>query len=118
MSDVFVAKVKGRGLAVFADRKFKKGETVILEPIIVLANNDWKQLNETVLHEYYFGRKFDFLALGYVSLMAHASLPNLEWSANKSKREVRFTALRSISKNSELCFDYGWEHYPWEKNKK
>lgn len=100
----------------FSSVRFSCGERVLHEPIVVLPGKEWHHIHATALHEYYFDWKgFMFMPLGYVCLLSHSDSPNLDWSVNKKKRLVTFTAIKDIKKGEELTFDYGWDKYPWRK---
>lgn len=105
---MIVRRIPDRGFGLFSSGAFKSGDIVLCEPIVVLPGKEWHHIHATALHDYYFDWKgFMFMPLGYVCLLSHSDSPNLDWSVNKKKRLVTFTAIKDIRKGEELTFDYG-----------
>jgi hypothetical protein len=93
---------KGRG--VYAEKAYKKGETVERCQVIYLPAREirWPE----ILHFYAY--KWDdrwSIVLGNGMLYNHADDPNLY--AHRDGRVVRFRARRAIRKGEELLIDYG-----------
>jgi len=95
------------GKGVFASEEIKKGEIIEVTPILVLDFSDFVDTKWNLLFEYYFWLDdFVVLALGYGSMYNHSENPNCEYKINKEDKTMAFTALKDISKDEEILFNY------------
>lgn len=106
--DLKVGESKGRGRGVFAARPFKPGEAVEQCPVVLVPVEQLELVDG--LWELSFawpnGRGKAAVALGFGSLYNHSWEPNARYDAVKGSLEIRFTALRKISKGEEIFVNY------------
>ena len=97
--------VSGRG--VFAGENIRKGEIIEVAPILILEFTDFIDTKWNLLFEYFFWMDdFVVLALGYGSMYNHSKDPNCEYKINKEYKIITFTAIKDISKDEEIVFNY------------
>jgi len=125
-STIRVADSSIHGRGVFARRKIRKGEVVIVNPALPLNEGDVR--DDDLIARYCFewpkngdGRA---IALGEASLLNHAPdapadaadsdavYSNLRWRTDTHHDQVIFTAFRTIEAGEECLIDYG-EDYKW-----
>ena len=100
--------IKGR--CVFADKEYKKWDTIEICEYITIPQNQIEILKKTVINDYWFwsnGADWDaILLLGSWSLYNHSSKdPNMMPVMEKDLR-MWFVAIKDIAKGDELVFDY------------
>lgn len=106
---IYIGKSKnpeyGRG--VLAKGTIKKGEVIEVAPIIILEFSDFIDTKWNLLFEYYFWLDdFVVLALGYGGLYNHSKEPNSKYKINKKQKTIILTAIKNISKDEEIYFNY------------
>lgn len=107
----------GRG--VFANKDFKKGDTLEICPIIFIGDLVDAHWIGTSLEDYVFEWNGNLaIALGYGSLYNHSSSPNAKHSRLIGEQCIHFTASRSIRKGDQIFINYGWktDEYPFPKH--
>lgn len=111
---------KGRG--VFADRAYRKNETVEVSPVLLLevSFEDLPGYLQNIVYDWGYltgsGQPAHAIALGVGSLLNHSDTPNLAFSAAPSLRAIRFTATRDVAPGEELCVNYNQDMAPGEKD--
>jgi uncharacterized protein len=101
------SKIPKSGRGVFAASDIKKGEIIEEAPILVLKFEDFIDTRWNLLFEYYFWMdKFVVLCLGYGSLYNHSTQSNCQYKISKEEKLIRFTAIKYIKKDEEICFNY------------
>lgn len=103
---VKVSKISGRG--VFATKDIRKGEKFLVNPLLITKKKDTNSLFQTDLSNYWYewGRKTFAIAMGHGSFFNHSSSANAEYELDESKKEICFTAVRSIKKGEEIFINY------------
>ncbi|HSW12092.1 MAG TPA: SET domain-containing protein [Solimonas sp.] len=100
----------GRGLGVFAGRRFEAGELIERVPVIVIPEEQRPLLAETLLDAYDFdwdaGGRQTAIVLGYGSLYNHSVTPNARYTRLFDSQEMLFTALRRIEPDEEILIHY------------
>ena len=104
------SKIDKKGRGVFAKVGIKNGETIEICPILEIAENETHLLNKSSLVTYtiYFGKNKNRMALilGYGSLYNHSKNPNAIINIKSKGQTVIFTAIKDISKDEEIYFNY------------
>jgi SET domain-containing protein len=105
---ICVHEVEGKGLGVFARKRFAKGETIEQAPVIVLPNPQWESLEQTGLgnHYWYWNDTAMAFCLGYGALYNHSADPNARIVRKYDQNVMEFVALRDIEVDEEVTVDY------------
>ena len=111
--------IKNAGRGVFASRNIKVNEIIEVCPILILGSKDTVLVMKTMLQHYVYEYEKDstMMALGYGSLYNNRDVPNakyelLEYPGSLAQdSELIITAIKPISKNEEICIDYGIHDY-------
>lgn len=108
----------GRG--VFATRTIRRDEVVHVAPVLLLSDQEYEHLAETVLVDYVFEWHEGgvALALGVGGLFNHAADPNLRYELCDDDDPARpahsYVAVREIAEDEELTIDYGDDYAEWQ----
>ena len=95
-----------KGRCVHAKKPFRKNQTIVVDPVIVLAVKD---VEETVLNDYVLwwkGRNKVALGLGFSVLINHSKTSNVFFRFGIEEGLVAVVAKRAIAKGEELLVDY------------
>ncbi len=105
---------KGRG--VFAEKDFKKGEIVEVCPVVVITEEEYNKLADTIFAYYLYPWKGETsaLVLGYGSVYNHSYSPNIDWDQDFKSKSFLYTALEDIKKGDELTVNYNGNAEPNE----
>jgi hypothetical protein len=110
MSMFTVTNIKGKGRGLVATSAIAKGDVIMRAPVIALDAADIVAIEDTTLGKYAFGwGDTAALALGFASLVNHASKPNCDYSPDFDDERLVVKAAKAIKKGEELTIDYGWE---------
>lgn len=110
---IYIAKSRVPGRGVFAKEEIKKGEVIEVAPILILQFEDFIDTKWNLLFEYYFWMDdWVVLALGYGSLYNHSKNPNAKYEINKAEQTMTFTAIKDITKDQEILFNYSGSSSP------
>lgn len=94
-------------MGVYASKDIKKGEIIEKAPILVLEFTDFIDTKWNLLFEYYFWMDdYAALALGYGSMYNHSKDANCKYELDRENKTITFTAIRDVSKDTELLFNY------------
>lgn len=115
MQDLQIKKSEGKGIGVFANRNFKKGETLEVAPLILVPIKELEQIKKTKLYYYYFeySNSHFAIALGYGSLYNHSYTPNARYLYDYKNKKLIYKAIKDIKKNEEIHINYNY--YPNDK---
>ncbi|MBT8233320.1 MAG: SET domain-containing protein-lysine N-methyltransferase [Saprospiraceae bacterium] len=101
-------EIRGRG--VFTSELISPESTIELCPVIILNEEDTKQIHQTHLHDYYFlwdiEKGTSAIALGYGSLYNHSDNNNAEFELDIEHNLIRFIAIKPITAGEEITVDY------------
>jgi len=107
----YISAKKGKG--VFAKRFIKKGNIVEKGHVILLANNDYEKIQDTILYQYIFEwddpDKPDYqnaIALSNCQFFNHSYKPNLEYIYDYENQIIEYKTIRNVSKGEELTVNY------------
>ena len=107
---LYYTKVDNKGRGVFCLNDIHKGDTIEICPVIILKHEDFKNILNTILHDYYFlwgkDQKSCAIALGYGSLYNHSTKPNAQFSFDYINKTIDFICIRNILPGSEIQIDY------------
>ena len=97
-----------KGLGVFAQKRFLKGEMIERSPVVVIPEEQVELIDQTVLSNYYYDWE-DIsvtIALGLMSLFNHSYDPNTYYVKKFAEREVEYIAYRDIEIGEEITANY------------
>lgn len=106
---MLIVQTEIKGRCVFADKEYKKGDTIEVCEYITIPQIQIDILKKTVINDYWFwkdGDKWDaILLLGTGSLYNHSTDPNMDVVMSDDAR-IGFVANKDIADGDELVFDY------------
>jgi SET domain-containing protein len=108
----FISKRKGKG--VFALKKIPKGEIIDVANIILISNNDWDLIEDTILSNYSFewddpkckGEYDSAISLSISQFINHSYNPNVEYRYNYKNMSIEYITIRDISEGEEITVNY------------
>lgn len=103
---VCVVESPGKGRGVFAARNFQVGETVAVNPVILIeidALRDGSIFNDYPLD---WTDQHNAIALGPINLLNHSEEPNCKLERHIEHKTVSCIALEDIQKGAELTIRY------------
>ena len=107
---VRIGTAEHRGRAMFARRKFLKGELIERAPVIALSQKQWPFAQKTILSDYAFdwGENDEqaAIALGYVSIYNHSYSPNAQLEELLDELMMEVVAIRDIEPDEEITINY------------
>ena len=99
-----------RGRAMFACRKFLKGELIERAPVIPINQKQWPSAEKTILSDYAFDwgehDEHAAIALGYVSIYNHSYTPNAQLEELLDELMMEVVAIRDIQAGEEITINY------------
>ena len=102
--------VERRGRAMFACRKFLKGELIERAPVIPINQRQWPSAEKTILSDYAFDwgvhDEHAAIALGYVSIYNHSYEPNAQLEELLDELMMEVVAIRDIQPGEEVTINY------------
>ena len=105
----------GRG--VFALRAFAPGDEIEVAPVVVVPARDWAGVSRTVLDNYCYawGDELQHAAfgMGCASFYNHADDAAADFTRDRERRLIRFTARRAIPAGSEITINYRASYAEW-----
>jgi len=109
----FISSKKGRG--VFAEKDILKGRIIDVAHVVLIPNNEYKQIDKTLLSNYCFewkNPKYKLenkmaLAMTICQFMNHSYSPNIKYEYNYRNDTIKFKTIRDIKKDEELTVNYG-----------
>ena len=109
---MIIVSIPEKWRCVFADKDYKKGETIEICEYITIPQAQIEMLKNTVVNDYWFGLNWDQwdaqLLLWTWSLFNHSREPNMTPVFEKETLRVGFVAIKDIENGDELVFDYGY----------
>ncbi len=111
----FISKQKGKG--VFAKDNIPKGEIIDVAHIILISNNDWNLIENTVLSNYSFewddpkciGEFDSAISLSVSQFINHSYEPNVKYIYDYKNKCIKYITLRNISRGEEITVNYNGE---------
>ena len=108
----FISDKKGRGLV--ATEHIDEGSIVEVGHMLVLSEEDYIKIQDTLLYSYIFeweldeaGKPLTFaLALSDIEFINHSSNPNVEYTFDYLDKAIIFKAIRDIEPDEEILFNY------------
>jgi len=113
----FISEKKGRG--VFAKKNIAKGKMIDVAHIILISNNDWNLIENTVLSNYSFewdelkckGEYESAISLSVSQFINHSYDPNVKYIYDYKNKCIEYITLRGISKGEEITVNYNGEPF-------
>ncbi len=107
-----VSSKKGRGA--FAKIDIKKGTIIDIGNVILIRNEDYDKIQDTILYGYTFewedpetnGEYTTAIALDICQFINHSYNPNLKNIYDYENKTIEYLAVRNISKGEELVINY------------
>ncbi len=116
---LYVEQTPNKGRAVFTAENIAKGTVIEVAPVIVMSNDDRKQLDKTLLHDYIFewGKERDkcAMALGLVPIYNHSYKSNCEYFMDFEDDSIIIKTVKAIKKGEELTINYNGD---WNDGKR
>jgi SET domain-containing protein len=115
---------EGKGRGVFAARAFRQGEVLMVNAVLVFGENDATKVGETALAYYHFNWPFgpngedidadespySCIPFGLIALINHGREDaNASWIYSRELMTMTAVALRDISADEEILWDYHWD---------
>lgn len=113
-SGVDIKPSKGKGLGVFAVRKYRAGEVIESVPALMVPKSEVDALAATFLSHYMFttdNQKNLVLGLGVTSMLNHDDEANAEFFVLIDTITIK--AKRAIPSGTEITINYGWRAKEW-----
>ena len=115
----FISIKKGRG--VFAKKNIAKEETIDVAHILLISNNDWDLIEDTVLSNYSFewddpkciGEYESAISLSVSQLINHSYDPYVKYVYDYKNKCIEYITLRDISKGEEITVNYNGESFDY-----
>jgi len=104
-SKIHVKESPQKGLGVFASANIEKDEIIEIAPFI----EDVCYPKDCLLNKYIFASPYIGkvrVIFGYGSIYNHSNTPNASYKPYNERYYI-FTALRRITKDEEICTNYG-----------
>ena len=107
---LFIAPTQGMGKGVYTSESLQEDTVIEIAPVIVMAKEDRKLLDQTKLHDYIFewgnDRKQCCMALGYIPIYNHSYRSNCEYEMDFDDEIIRVKTVRFIKAGEELFINY------------
>lgn len=108
----YISPKKGRG--VVAKRKILRRSVVELANVVLLPNNEYELIQDTILYHYIFewddpknkGEKTNAIAFSICQFFNHSYSPNLQYFYDYKNSTIEYVAIRDILKGEELTVNY------------
>ena len=108
----FISDNKGRGLV--ATEHIDEGSIVEVGHMLVLSEEDYIKIQDTLLYSYIFewdldeeGKPLTYaLALSDIEFINHSSNPNVAYTFDYPEKAIIFKAIRDIEPGEEILFNY------------
>lgn len=105
-----IAPSENRGRGVFTTEKIHAGTVVEISPVLVLSEDERKEVEKTTLFNYIFewgeGMKGACVAWGYVSIYNHSYQANCVYEMDFEEETIQVRAVRDIERGEELFINY------------
>jgi SET domain-containing protein len=113
----FISKTKGKG--VFAKKDIPKGQIIERAQIVLISNDDWVLIEETVLSNYTFewddpkhkGVYDSAISLSISQFINHSYTPNTKYNYNYNDEVITYITIQDISKGEEITVNYNGDPY-------
>ena len=108
----YISPKKGRG--VFAKKKIKKDTVVEIANVILIPNNDYELIQDTIIYQYVFewddpknnGENTNAIALSICQFFNHSYNPNLRYFYDYENSTIEYVAIKDVLKGEELTVNY------------
>ena len=116
MSDIIevkrISEKKGRG--VIAKRQIKKGTLIDVAYTVLIPNDHYDLIQDTVLYDYIFewddpkyeGEYKCVIALSVSQFINHSYTPNIKYEYDYENQAIKFIAIKDIKEGEEILVNY------------
>ena len=110
LDGIYCGSTKKMGRGMYTKGPLKAGTLIEIAPVIVMAREDRRQLDITLLHDYIFEWGGDkdqcAMALGFVALYNHSYEANCEYEMYYAKELMAVKTVTDIKAGAELFINY------------
>jgi uncharacterized protein len=108
---IYIGATSEKGRGMFAGEKIPANTVIEEAPVIVMAQDDRKLLDKTLLHDYIFewtpeGEQQCCMALGYVPIYNHSYTSNCEYFMDYEQKLISIKTVRDVAEGEELTINY------------
>ena len=114
---IVIKSTVNKGNGVFTEKDIIADTVVEMSPVIVMAAEERKLLDQTRLHDYIFewhahGNSMCCMAQGYISVYNHSETANCEYFMDYDSNTISVKAMRDIVAGEELTINYNgdWDN--------
>lgn len=114
---IVIKSTVNKGNGVFTEKDIIADTVVEMSPVIVMAAEERKLLDQTRLHDYIFewhahGNSRCCMAQGYISVYNHSETSNCEYFMDYDSNTISVKAMRDIVAGEELTINYNgdWDN--------
>jgi SET domain-containing protein len=108
----YISESKGRG--VFAKKNIKEGTIIDVAHIVLIPNNHYDVIQDTVLYDYIFawddpkyeGEYQCAIALSISQFINHSYNPNVKYIYEYENQTIEFIAIKDLQTGDELLVNY------------
>ena len=105
---------EGKGKGAFAKKDIKNGTIIDIANVILIPNEDYKKIKETVLYDYCYiwqdpRHKPEFenaITLSISQFINHSFKPNIKYLYDYEIKVIEFIAIKDIKEGEELTVNY------------
>lgn len=120
-----VRKTRSAGRGVFAAKRLQAGTLINISHVLLFPIEEYEKYGKfTQLDNYTYIWHKDLegksmaLALGLGSLFNHSyDSPNVSYTFDRVNETIRYTLLKDVDPETELCISYGTGKMWWEEGK-
>ena len=114
---IVIKSTVNKGNGVFTEKDIIADTVVEMSPVIVMAAEERKLLDQTRLHDYIFewhaqGNSMCCMAQGYISVYNHSETSNCEYFMDYDCNTISVKTMRDIVAGEELTINYNgdWDN--------
>jgi SET domain-containing protein len=116
---MYIKNVVGKGRGVYAGESISSRTLINISPVLLFPESDEENSTQSkesqyperdilAHYTYTFGNNTQALALGMGSMFNHSKKNNVGFVIDKQNLLIRYTTVKDIDKDDELCINYGY----------
>ncbi|KAF9013443.1 hypothetical protein BDQ17DRAFT_603491 [Cyathus striatus] len=109
-----IRTTRGKGRGVYASHPIPRNTLLEVSPVLFFEKEEYENHGKHTIVDHYTFTWMDgrmALALGLGSLFNHSNKPNVTFTLDKRTDSIRYTTVRDVNVDEELCIFYG--HSLW-----